>query len=225
MAPKILVILTNIDKIESTGQNIGWYLPELARPYEILTPKAELIIASPKGGLAPLDLSSIEAYKTDGPCQNFLKDQKHLWENTLPVHEFLGRASEFEALFFPGGHGPMFDLATDSDSIELIKEFYEAGKILAAICHGPAAFVNVVVNGKHILYGRKVTALSNEEEEYPKDIPFALETALEQTGAEYVHALEKWGEKVVVDGPIITGQNPASSRAIANAIIKAIDSS
>lgn len=196
--------------------------PEFAHPHEILSPKAELITASPKGGLAPLDPISIEMFKTDESSQNFFKNQKDLWQNTLPLNEFLGRASEFEAIFFPGGHGPMFDLATDKDSIQLIQEFYAAGKPVAAVCHGPAAFVNVIINGKHLLHGRKVTALSNEEEEYPAVMPFSLEDALTKAGAQYVCASEKWGEQVVVDGQIITGQNPASSRAVADAIAKAI---
>ncbi|KAL7939330.1 DJ-1/PfpI family protein [Trichoderma chlorosporum] len=102
MAPKILVVLTNVGKIEASGQSIGWYLPEFAHPYEILSQKAELITASPKGGLAPLDPSSIEAFKTDKSCQTFFNDQKDLWEKTLPLHQLLGRASEFEAIFFPG---------------------------------------------------------------------------------------------------------------------------
>lgn len=222
MAPKILVVLTNVAKIESSGQDIGWFLPEFAHPYYILTPKAEIITASPNGGPAPLDQISIEMFKTDELSQNFLKDHKHLWEDTRPIREFLGRASEFDAVFYPGGHGPMFDLATDRDSIQLVQEFYSTGKVLAAVCHGPAAFVNVVVSGKHILQGRHVTGLSNEEEEYPKDIPFALEDALTKAGGKYVHAAEKWGEKVAVDGQIITGQNPASSRAVGEAIFKAI---
>jgi putative intracellular protease/amidase len=196
--------------------------PEFAHPYEILSPKAEIITASPKGGLAPLDPSSIEAFKTDESCQSFFNNQKELWEKTLPLHQLLGRASEFEAIFFPGGHGPMFDLATDKDSIQLIQEFYIAGKTVAAVCHGPAAFVNVVINGKHLLEGHKVTAISNDEEEYPEVMPFSLQDTIQEKGAEYVRAPEKLEEKVVVDGQIITGQNLTSASGVADAIATAI---
>ena len=161
-------------------------------------------------------------FKTDISSQNFFNKQKALWENTVPLHTFLGRASEFDAIFFPGGHGPMFDLATDKDSIKLIQEFYTAGKAVAAVCHGPAAFVNVIIDDKHLLQGRTVTALSNKEEEYPEVMPFSLEDELQKSGAKYIKASEKWEEKVVVDGQIITGQNPASSRGVAEAIAKAI---
>lgn len=116
----------------------------------------------------------------------------------------------------------MFDLATDEDSIELIREFYTSGKLVAAVCHGPAAFVNVTINGKHLLHDRTVTALSNEEEEYPLVMPFSLEDTLKKVGAKYTRSSEKWEGKVVVDGQVITGQNPASSRGVADAIAKAI---
>lgn len=116
----------------------------------------------------------------------------------------------------------MFDLATDKDSIQLIQEFYTAGKIVAAVCHGPAALVNVVINGKHLLEDRRVTGISNEEEEYPAVMPFSLQDALQKNSAEYIRAPEKLEEKVVVDGQIITGQNLNSAKGVAGAIATAI---
>lgn len=141
---------------------------------------------------------------------------------TQPLGNFIGRASEFDAIFFPGGHGPMFDLVDDKNSIQIIQEFYDAGKIVAAVCHGPAALVNVKINQQYLLQGRHVTSISNEEEEFPAEMPFSLEDQLKRIGGHYSRAAEKWGEKVLVDGQIITGQNPASSKGVASAIAKAI---
>lgn len=224
MAPKILVVLTSADKFEAIDHPTGWYLPEFAHPYEVLSPKAEIVVASPKGGAAPLDPGSVEMFK-DETSQNFLKDKKALWENTTPIKDFLGRANEFAAVFYPGGHGPMFDLATDKDSIQLIQEFWAAGKPVAAVCHGPAAFINVKIDGQPLVKGKKVTAFTNEEEEAVKltqVVPFALETVLKDAGAEFVNAGEAWGEKAVTDGKLITGQNPASGFAVGKALVEAL---
>ncbi|KAK5996304.1 Glutathione-independent glyoxalase HSP31-like protein [Cladobotryum mycophilum] len=195
MAPKILIVLTSVGKIESRDQEIGWYLPELAHPYDVLSPIAELVIASPKGGVAPLDPSSIELFKTDESSHSFFNNKKSLWENTVPLKEFLGRASEFAAIFYPGGHGPMFDLVDDKDSIQLIQEFYAAGKPVAAVCHGPAAFVNVTIDGQHLVKDREVTCITNVEEELLSDMPFLLEDALRKAGGKFVNAPEKWGRR------------------------------
>jgi len=161
----------------------------------------------------------------DESSQNFLKNNKDLWEKTTPIKEFLGRAKEFAALFYPGGHGPMFDLATDKESIQLIQEFWAAGKPVSAVCHGPAAFVNVKIDGEPLVKGKKVTAFTNEEEEAVKltqSVPFALETVIRDAGAEFVKAPEPWGEKVVTDGKLITGQNPASGHALGKALAEAL---
>ena len=162
---------------------------------------------------------------TDDVSQSFLKNQKSLWENTKPISEFLGRASEFAAVFYPGGHGPMFDLATDKDSIKLIEEFWAAGKPVSAVCHGPAAFVNVKIDGQPLVKGKKVTAFTDEEEAQVKlteAVPFALETEITKAGAEFVKA-EPWGEKLAVDGNLITVQNPASGKVVGEAILKALN--
>ncbi|KAM3508707.1 hypothetical protein MY11210_006626 [Beauveria gryllotalpidicola] len=223
MAPKILVVLTNADKIVKLDKPTGWYLPELAHPYDVLAPKAEIVLASPKGGVAPLDPRSVEAFKNDESSKNFL--EKKLWENTAPLKDFIGRSSEFAALFYPGGHGPMYDLVDDKDSIALIEEFYKAGKPVSAVCHGPIVFANVKINGKPLVEGRSVTGFTNEEETQAglaEAMPFLLEDRLKAVGAKWTQADKPWGEKVVVDGQIITGQNPASAHAIGIAISKAI---
>ncbi|KAG9252201.1 ThiJ/PfpI family protein [Emericellopsis atlantica] len=226
MAPKILVVLTSADKMTTTGKPTGWYLPELAHPYDVLAPKAELVMASPKGGKAPLDQASVEAFKEDKASVEFLNNKSSVWENTTPLKEFLGRANEFDALFYPGGHGPMFDLATSEDSIKLIQEFWAAGKPVSAVCHGPIVFANVKnADGTAFVKGKTVTGFTNTEEEQAgltDAMPFLLETELKKNGANFVLADQPWGEKVVTDGKLITGQNPASAKGVGEAIAKAL---
>lgn len=164
-------------------------------------------------------------FKTDASSVNFLQNHKSVWENTRPLKEFVGRSSEFDALFYPGGHGPMYDLVHDEDSIRLIEEFYKAGKPVAAVCHGPIVFVHAKVNGEPLLKGREVTGFTNEEEDQvqlSQAMPFLLEDELKKAGAKFVSAPQAWGEKVVVDGQIISGQNPASAKGVGEAIAKAI---
>ena len=155
------------------GANYYINITYITHPCDVLSGKAEIVVASPKGGQAPLDPGSVELFKTDESCQNFFKSKRALWENTTPLKGFLGRAHKFDAIFNPGGHGPMFDLAIDHDSMLLIQEFYAAGKPVAAVCHGPAAFVTVSVDGQPLLSGREVTAISNAEEKAPEDMRFS----------------------------------------------------
>ncbi|KAK4098348.1 class I glutamine amidotransferase-like protein [Parathielavia hyrcaniae] len=227
-SPKILIVLTSHDKLGDTGKPTGWYLSELAHPYDIFkSHNFNLTLASPNGGAAPLDPSSIEAAKSanDATSASFLDNNKPApWESTEHLTSLLGRAGEFDALFFPGGHGPMFDLAGDTTSQALVREFVEAGKVVAAVCHGPAALVGV----GGLLRGRRVTGFSNEEEKavgLDGAVPFLLEDRLrEAVGPEggYEKAGEAWGEKVVVDGKLITGQNPASAKGVGEAIVRAV---
>lgn len=201
--------------------------PEFAHPYEVLAPKATITVASPKGGVAPLDPGSVEMFKEDASCVDFLNNHKSVWENTVALSGLVGKAaSEYDAIFFPGGHGPMFDLAVDKDSIALVEEFYAAGKPVAAVCHGPAALINAKgKDGKHVINGKSVTGFSNAEEDVMKmteAMPFKLEDKLVEGGGKFDKAAEPWGEKVIVDGQIITGQNPASSKAVGEAIAKAL---
>lgn len=191
----------------------------------------EIDVASPKGGIAPLDPSSVETFKEDTESVEFYEKKKEIWENTKRLEEFKGKAAQFDAIFYPGGHGPMFDLVNDETSIKLIEEFYKAGKPIAAVCHGPAAFVNVKIDGKPILEGREVTGFSNAEEDavvITTATPFILEDEIVRAGAKYVKSDQPWSEKVVVDKQnitgqlIITGQNPASAKAVGKAIKKAI---
>lgn len=200
--------------------------PEFAHPWKVLSDKnVEFTVVSPKGGAAPLDPSSVELSKEDAVSVSFLENQKSLWENTLPLKQFVGRSADFDALFYPGGHGPMFDLVDDADSIKLIEEFYSAGKVVAAVCHGTIALVNAKQgNGEPLLKGKEVTGFTNAEEEAVKltsAMPFLLEDRVKAVGANFVQT-DVFGNKVVVDGTLITGQNPASASELGEAIAKAI---
>lgn len=205
------------------------FKPEFAHPYYVFEKAGyELTVASPAGGAAPLDPKSVELFKEDAESTAFLRDHKPLWEKTVRLADV--DPSQFDALFYPGGHGPMYDLVDDPTSQALAAEFAAAGKPVAAVCHGPAALLNVRVKGdssKYLLGGKKVTGFSNTEEEavqLTKVVPFLLETRLnEVSGGGYVKAAQDWGEKVVDDGNIITGQNPASSKAVGEAIVKALE--
>ncbi|KAF3060048.1 putative chaperone protein HSP31 [Daldinia childiae] len=229
MAPKVLVVLTSFGYIDSAKRESGWYLPEFAHPYEVLSGKGvEIVTASPKGGVAPLDPASVEQFKSDASSVSFLKTKSALWEQTAKLSSFLGRSGEFDALFYPGGYGPMYDLATDSESIALIKEFVAAGKPVAAVCHGPVVFTGVTLpDGKPLLAGKKATGFSNAEEGgigLLEHLPFSLEDKMKEVGAEYKITEKVYDPFVVVEdgGKLITGQNPASSVGVGEALAKAI---
>jgi len=228
MAPKILFVLSSHNKLGDTGKPTGWYLPEFAHPYYKLEGKTDITIASPKGGEAPLDPSSVEAFKEDAESTKFLKEKEALWKNTEKLSSFAGKADQFDAIFYVGGHGPMYDLAFDAESHQIIKEFYEKGKVVSAVCHGPAALANVKLSdGSYLVNGQEIATFTNVEEEQAgltHAVPFALETQLEKNGAKIVKA-DPWQSKVAIsgkDGKLITGQNPASAGPIGEAILAAL---
>ncbi|KAF5532801.1 hypothetical protein FMEXI_12212 [Fusarium mexicanum] len=226
--PKILVVLTSANKVPNTGKQIGWYLPELAHPFHVLDPLTELVYATPKGGESPLDPVSVELFKDDPVCKDFLENHESVWKNTLKLCDVAGRASKFDAIFYPGGHGPMVDLVHDEHFKNLLRDFHSQDKVIAAVCHGPAAFVNATTaTGELILKGKQVTGFDDVGEEmfkFTDDMDFSLEKRLgEASGGKYVKADEgPLAEKVVVDGKMITGQNPASSKGVAEEIAKAL---
>ncbi|KAK6343263.1 hypothetical protein TWF730_010859 [Orbilia blumenaviensis] len=224
---KVLVVLSSHEHLGNTGRKTGWYLPEFAHPYYELEPYATFTIASPRGGPSPLDPSSVEAFKDDPLSKKFLAEKEDLWTNTEMLFKFLGKANLFDALFYVGGHGPMFDLAIDATSQALIKEFYEKGKIVSAVCHGPAAFVNVkLTDGEHLLQDQPVTGFSNQEEdevELSEAMPFMLEDVLDKASrGKFEKADKPWGAHVAVGrgGRLITGQNPASASPIGKELLK-----
>ncbi|KAJ5565927.1 hypothetical protein N7535_007565 [Penicillium sp. DV-2018c] len=212
MTPKVLVVLTSHDKLGNTGNPTGWYLPEFAHPHEVLHNKVSLTIASPKGGEAPLDPSSVKMFESDPVSSTFLKEQKSLWTNTHKLSEMIPRVSEFDAIFYVGGHGPMFDLTENKDSIALIEAFAAAGKPVAAVCHGPCVLLHATApSGEPLIKGVLVTGFSNEEEDQMKlsaAMPFMLETQL--------------GRAAGTGSTIITGQNPASASKVGQEILKAL---
>lgn len=190
---------------------------------------ASFTVTSPHGGRAPLDPASVQAFKDDNISQDFLKNNESLWNDIEPLSKYIGKAKEYDAIFYVGGHGPMFDLVTDETSQKLIKEFYESGKVVSAICHGVAALAHVKLSsGATLLAGQAVTSFSNAEEdsiELSQAMPFMLETVLSDfSGAKYSKASEQWGAHVVVsgEGRIITGQNPASAEGLGRAILDAV---
>lgn len=241
--PKLLIVLTSQD-ILPTRDNMktGWYLPELVHPYNMLVPHVDVVMASPKGGEAPIDPYSVEETKNDAACQAFLRDNKQLWKSTTKLESFLGRSPEFAGIFFVGGHGrqyplliardasntitAMFDLAVDSISHELIREFYEAGKIVSAVCHGPAALVNVKLSdGTYLVQGHAVTGFSNAEEDayqFTDAMPFLLEDELKKHGGSYEKADQLFGVRVVVSRNLVTGQNPPSAGVIGGSLLEEI---
>ncbi|KAJ5797647.1 uncharacterized protein N7503_006943 [Penicillium pulvis] len=231
MAPNVLVVLTSHDQIPGVGPT-GWYLPEFAHPWEVLHKKTSLTIASPKGGKAPLDQGSVKMFESDPVSKSFLDNQEALWTNTEKLADMVPRAGEFDAIFYVGGHGPMFDLTTDPTSIKLIETFAAAKKPVAAVCHGPCVFLNTKnSSGEPLIKGAEVTGFSNLEEDQVQlssAMPFMLETELQAKGGKYVKADEPWGVKVVTDktngigGVLITGQNPASATGVGEAILKAL---
>jgi putative intracellular protease/amidase len=227
--PKVLMVLSSADSFDMDGKPhpTGWYLPEFAHPYNKVAPVAEVVVASPKGGKAPLDPNSVEAFKEDTESVKFLKEKSALWENTFKLGDFRGKASEFAAIFFVGGHGPMIDLAIDETSHAVVREFWEAGKVVAAVCHGPAALAKVKLSdGSYLVDGSAVTGFTNDEEDaikLSKYMPFMLETELIKNGGKMDKA-DIFKEKVVIgkEGRLITGQNPASASPIGAALVKAI---
>ncbi|ESZ91424.1 putative chaperone protein HSP31 [Sclerotinia borealis F-4128] len=223
--PKVLFVLTSHDQMGNSGKPTGWYLPEFAHPYDILAPHAQITIASVLGGASPLDPASIDAAKDDISV-NFLKTQESLWKNTAPLADFVGKAAEFDAVFYVGGHGPMFDLAHNTKSHQIISEFHSQNRIIAAVCHGPAALAYAKLpSGKYFLEDTAVTGFSNTEEQnygVLDAMPFELETALnEASNGKFEKAKDDYAPNVVVarEGKIITGQNPASASGVGEAIL------
>ncbi|KAF9932277.1 hypothetical protein FBU30_008572 [Linnemannia zychae] len=232
MTKKILCVLTSHDRLGNSGEQTGWYAEEVAEPVTILTShEYEIVFASPKGGKAPIDQGSIEAAKNNKHTVDFLANKEYMnkIDNTHKIEEFVGRESEFVAIIYPGGHGPMFDLERNDAAIKVTAALYEAGKVVGAVCHGPIALTEVLLkDGTHLVKGKNLTAFSDYEERAVKKdalVPVLLETKLRQLGAHYVKADQPWVPKVVTDGNLVTGQNPASAPGFAEAVHAAIQAS
>ena len=223
---KILMILTSHDKLGDTGKKTGFWLEEFAGPYYVLLDGgAKITLASPAGGQPPLDPQSDVPDAQTKATERFKKDEsaQRAPANTTKLGEI--DADGFDAVFYPGGHGPLWDLAENADSQRIIETFMAEDRPLAAVCHAPAIFKHTKgADEKSLVSGRRVTGFSNTEEAgvgLTKVVPFLVEDMLKANGGHYEKGPD-WGSYVVVDGKLVTGQNPASSEAAAKALIELI---
>jgi len=225
---KILIVLTSHDQLGDTGKKTGFWLEEYAAPYYVLQDAgAAITLASPKGGQPPLDPKSdlpenqtelTKRFRTDTAAQAELADTKKLADVS---------ADDFDAVFYPGGHGPMWDMPDNATSIALIEAFVKADKPVGAVCHAPVALVNVRgKDGEYLVKGKRVTGFTNAEEEavgLTAVVPFLLEDRLKERGGIYSKAAN-WAPYVQSDGKLVTGQNPASSGPGAEELLKLLRS-
>ena len=215
---KILIVLTSHDQLGNTGEKTGFWLEEFATPYYYLVDNgADVTLASPKGGQPPIDPKSSAPEGETENTKRFNSDTKAkaLLANTKTLSEI--NFEDFDGVFYPGGHGPMWDLAEDMNSIHLIENFYNAGKPVAAVCHAPAVLRHVEIDGVPLVKGKSVSGFTNGEEEevkLTKVVPFLLEDELKRLGGNYKKGKD-WGSFSVVDGLLVTGQNPVSSKEVA----------
>ncbi len=223
MAKKILMVLTSHADLGNTGEKTGFWVEEFAAPYyAFVDAGAEITLASPNGGQPPIDpTSTLADFQTDA-TKRYDNDSaaQALMANTKVLSEV--NASDFDAVFYPGGHGPLWDLVNNTDSISLIEDFVKLQKPVAAVCHASAAFLNVKdVDGNALVAGKKVTGFSNTEEaavQLTDVVPFLVEDELIKKGGDY-QKTDDWGVLALEDGLVITGQNPASSELAAKKLL------
>ncbi|WP_405266049.1 type 1 glutamine amidotransferase domain-containing protein [Cellulophaga sp. Ld12] len=223
----ILFVLTSHDKLGDTGKKTGFWVEEFANPYYTLLDKgAEITIATPNGGAAPIDPSSDSPDAATADTDRFNDDAeaKERIANTKKLSDM--NPDDFDAVFYPGGHGPLWDLANDEASIALIETFNKQKKPIAFVCHAPAALKSVKdVDGKTpLVKGKKVTGFTNSEEAavgLTDVVPFLVEDMLSENGGIY-SKIEDWGAYAIQDGNLITGQNPASSEKVAEKLLETL---
>lgn len=221
---KILIVLTSHDQLGNTGKKTGFWLEEFAAPYYVLADAGAVItLASPAGGQPPLDPKSDEPGAQTPATERFKRDSaaQTALASTLKLSDVA--ADDYDAVFYPGGHGPLWDLAEDRHSIALIETMYAAGKPVAAVCHAPAVLRHATgPDGYPMVRGKSVTGFSNTEEDavqLSNVVPFMLEDELKAKGANYSRA-DDWQPHSVTDDNLITGQNPASSELVAKAMLE-----
>ena len=224
---KILIVLTSHSELGDTGAKTGFWVEEFAAPYyELADAGAEITLASPQGGQPPIDPKSELAGAQTKFTQRFDQDKplKEKLAHTLRLSDI--KAADYDAVFYPGGHGPLWDLTKDAKSIALIEAFQQQGKPIALVCHAPCALLHVKSpNGDSLLKGKNVTGFSDTEEAGVKltgVVPFLLEDELKKAGANYSKGPD-WGVYVKTDGRLITGQNPASSAEAARVLLKMLE--
>lgn len=219
-AEKILIVVTNHSQLGETGEVTGYYLPEVAHPWDVFTEAGfEVSFASPTGGYAPMDPRSFDL---EDPIN------RKFWHTLDAVEGVVASQdlreldlSQYDALFFAGGHGTMWDFAESEAVADAIAHKYQSGGVVAAVCHGPAALIQVEINGQPLVAGKRVAAFTNAEESavgLTEAMPFLLESRLKELGAEFVPA-ENFEANVVVSERLVTGQNPASAKGAAEAVI------
>lgn len=223
---KILIVLTSHDRLGDTGKKTGFWLEEFAAPYYVFKDAgADITLASPKGGQPPLDPSSEAEDALTGATKRFSDDQaaQHELANTAVLSTV--SPDGFDAIFFPGGHGPLWDLAEDADNISLIETFAASDRAIGAVCHAPAVFKHPKgADGKSFVSGKNVTGFTNSEEEgvgLTDVVPFLVEEMLKTNGGKYQKGAD-WASFVVTDGKLVTGQNPASSEEAARKLLEVI---
>ncbi|MDP9157044.1 MAG: type 1 glutamine amidotransferase domain-containing protein [Pseudomonadota bacterium] len=221
---KVLMILTSHDQLGSTGRKTGFWLEELAAPYYAFKDAGvDIVLASPKGGQPPLDPKSNEPANQTEMTHRFEADSQATAQLATTVRLDSVSQSDFDTVFYPGGHGPLWDLAEDKNSIALIESFIAAGKPVALVCHAPGVLRHVrSANGEPLVEGKKVTGFTNSEEAavgLTDIVPFLVEDELKAKGGVYSKS-DDWAPYVVSDGLLITGQNPASSAPAAALLLK-----
>ncbi len=222
---KILMVLTSHDQLGNTGRKTGFWLEEFAAPYFVFRDAGiELTLASPRGGQPPVDPKS-DLLENQTPAMARFKQDKAAQQalaQTVRLADM--REEEFDTVFYVGGHGPMWDLAESTDSIALIESFYDSGKPVALVCHSPGVLHRVTYKGAPIVKGKRVTGFTNTEEEevhLTNVVPFLVEDELKRLGGIFEKA-PNWQPFAIVDGRLITGQNPASSTVAAQALLKMV---
>ncbi|MCW8092629.1 type 1 glutamine amidotransferase domain-containing protein [Alteromonas sp. ASW11-130] len=228
MTKQILMVMTSHDALGDTGNKTGLWLEEFASPYYAFVDAGySVALASPRGGEVPIDPNSLEEDALTDATKRFADDEqaRTALASTIPLIDV--RADEFDAVFYPGGHGPLYDLADNRDSITLIENMLKANKPVAAVCHAPIVLKDVMgEEGKAFIDGKEVTGFSNEEEsamELDKIVPYLVEDELRSRGGKFSSA-DQFEPHVCESGLLITGQNPASSKPAADALVSRLGS-
>jgi putative intracellular protease/amidase len=221
---KVLVVLPSHDQLGNTGQKTGFWLEEFTDPYyKFIDSGYEVTIASPRGGKPPVDPKSIQKENQSESTQRFERDKsaQAKLENTLVLSQV--SANDYDTLFLPGGHGPMWDLSSDKNMKKIVEDFYSDKKIVSAVCHGPAGLLQATDrNGNSILKGKKITGFTNNEESavgLTKAVPFSLENRMKELGGKFEKG-QDFKPFVISDGQLITGQNPKSALPAAEKVIE-----
>ena len=222
---KIVMVLTSHDQLGNTGRKTGFWLEEFAAPYFVFRDAGvELTLASPKGGQPPVDPKSDLPENQTPAMARFKKDERAQKELSQTVKLDTIKSERYDTVFYVGGHGPMWDLAESPVSIALLESFYNSGKVIALVCHSPGVLRHVTYKGEPLVKGKHVTGFTNGEEEEVKlthVVPFLVEDELMRLGAIF-EKVRDWQPHSVVDGRLVTGQNPASSTGTAQALLKLV---